>query len=127
MKYLLISFNIACAVIHLLFGVYIYDKPFEYAGFISIENTLIIFVYLLLSLLLYSQRGKEGTLLNLLFWSTFEICVLFFRPLKTTLDVFEIHLPVAQWEVLAEIGGMVVLLNCVVYLKGICNKANHVI
>lgn len=117
MKYLLISFNIICAIMHLFFGVYIYDKPFEYAGFISIENTLIIFVYLALSLLLYTQRKKEGILLNLFFWSVFEVCVLFFRPLKTTLEILNLTVSMAQWHVLALAGGVIILLNCIIFLQ----------
>lgn len=115
MKYLLISFNVICAVIHLFLGAYIYDKPIEYVGFISIENTLVIFMYLLLSFLLCTQREKEGILINLFFWCIFEICILVFRPIKTTLEIFDMYFPISQWQILSGVGGVVILFNCLVY------------
>lgn len=129
MKYLLISFNVICAIIHLIFGVHIYNNPFEYAAFISTENTLVIFVYFLLSLLLYIQRGKEGTLINLLFWLVFEICILVFQPMKTTLEIFDIYFPISQWQILSGVGSVIISLNCFVYINEIYNgnKRNHTI
>lgn len=117
MKTLLILFNIVCAIMHILFGIYIYDKSIEYKGLISVENTLIIFVFIALAIFLWIQKKKEGFLLNFLFWGIFEICVIAFQPSKTTLEIFHSYIKFNQWIVLAILGAIIVLLNGVALKK----------
>lgn len=111
MKVLLILFNVVCAIMHILFGIYINNKNVEYKGFISVENTLIIFVFMALAIFVSLQKKKEGFLLNFLFWGLFEICILIFQPSKTTLEIFYPHTNFNQWVVLAILGAILIVLN----------------
>lgn len=117
MKKLLISLNVVCAIMHILFGFYISDKNIEFKGFISVENTLIVFVFVVLAIFMWFQKRSEGFLLNLLFWITFEICIIVFQPSKTTLEVFHSYVDIHQWCVLAIIGAVTVFLNGIAYLR----------
>lgn len=111
MKLLLMLSNVVCAIMHILFGCYIYDKNIEYKGFISVENTLIVFVFLALAIFIWLQKKKEGFLLNFLFWVVFEICIIIFQPSKTTLEIFCPYINFNQWIVLAILGAILVFFN----------------
>lgn len=121
MKRLLILLNVVCATMHILFEIYIYNKSIEYKGFISVENTLIIFVFIALAIFLWIQKKKEGFLLNFFFWGIFEICIIVFRPSKTTLEIFHSYINFNQWIVLAILGAVIVLLNGIALKK----QPNH--
>lgn len=113
MKTILISINLVSAIMHTLFGVYIYNnKGIDYNGFISVENSLIICVFIYLSFCIWTQNKKEGFLINLLFWLSFEICILFFQPEQTTLEIFHQYLPISQSNILLLFGGINIICCC---------------
>lgn len=106
-----------CAVMHILFGIYIYGKEIEYGNFISVENTLVTFMFIFLSLHIWFQKNKGGGMINLLFWFLFEITVLFFRPEKTTLDIFHKYLPISQSCLLTIFGFLAIILSFIALYK----------
>ncbi|AKV63706.1 hypothetical protein TFUB4_02601 [Tannerella forsythia] len=113
MKKILITANLVCVFMHILFGLSILENRSDIYLFMSVENSITTFTYLLVSYLICcSEKQKKALFINLIFWSFFEINVLFFKPNVTTLYVIEKHLPqLQQWIVLSIYGGILIFLT----------------
>ena len=119
MKKILITANLVCVFMHILFGLSILENRSDIYLFMSVENSITTFTYLLVSYLIYcSENQKQALFINLIFWSFFEINVLFFKPNVTTLYVIEKHLPqLQQWIVLSIYGGILIFLTTIEIAK----------
>lgn len=81
-KYILTMLNTFSMIMHLLFGISLCHEDFLYVDILSVENTLITFIFAVLAYL--SWIGKFR-IINLLFWCIFEVCIFLFHPSITTL------------------------------------------
>lgn len=120
MTILLIIINILCAFMHLLFEIHIEDSGGIYS-FVLVENLIVTFSFLLMAYLVFdSNRYIKNLYINLIFWSTFVIGVLLFKPTVTTLQILEEYLfQIPQWLILLGFGIITLFFNIVEIIKRI--------
>lgn len=120
MTILLIIINILCAFMHLLFEIHIEDSGGIYS-FVLVENLIVTFSFLLMAYLVFdSNRYIKNLYINLIFWFTFVIGVLLFKPTVTTLQILEEYLfQIPQWLILFGFGIITLFFNIVEIIKRI--------
>lgn len=123
MKILLIIINIICAFIHLLFEVHIEDSRGIYS-FVLVENLIVTFSFLLMAYLVFdSNRSIKNLYINFIFWLTFVIGVLLFKPTITTLQILKEYLfQIPQWQILFGFGIVTLFSNIAEIAKRIRKK-----
>lgn len=120
MTILLIIINILCAFMHLLFEIHIEDSGGIYS-FVLVENLIVTFSFLLMAYLVFdSSRYIKNLYINLIFWFTFVIGVLLFKPTATTLQILEEYLfQIPQWLILFGFSVITLFFNIVEIIKRI--------
>lgn len=120
MTILLIIINILCAFMHLLFEIHIEDSRGIYS-FVLVENLIVTFSFLLMAYLVFdSNRYIKNLYINLIFWFTFVIGALLFKPTVTTLQILEEYLfQIPQWLILFGFGIITLFFNIVEIIKRI--------
>lgn len=105
---------------HLLFEIHIEDSGGIYS-FVLVENLIVTFSFLLMAYLVFdSSRYIKNLYINLIFWFTFVIGVLLFKPTVTTLQILEEYLfQIPQWQILFGFGIVTLFFNIAEIIKRI--------